>query len=122
MLAVAQVRTTFSSPAEAESSRAWTSSKNRSNGQNIRQSNEGYPQRFLVKDALTLKDRSERFDNVIDSGLFHVFNDEDRKKYVVGLAVVLKSSGKLFMMCFSDDEPGSQGPRRVSKKELQDAF
>ncbi len=32
---------------------------------------------FLVKDALTLKDWNERFDNVIDSGLFHVFSDED---------------------------------------------
>jgi cyclopropane fatty-acyl-phospholipid synthase-like methyltransferase len=77
---------------------------------------------FLVKDALTQKDWSERFDNVIDSGLFHVFSDEDRKKYAAGLAVVLKSNGKLFMMCFSDDEPGTQGPRRVSKKELHDAF
>src|SRR5271155_4119502 len=28
---------------------------------------------FLVKDALTLKDWPERFDNVIDCGLFHVF-------------------------------------------------
>src|SRR6516165_953277 len=74
---------------------------------------------FLVKDAMTLKDWSERFDNVIDSGLFHVFSDEDRKKYVAGLATVLKSGGKLFLMCFSDDEPGTQGPRRVTKKELQ---
>src|SRR4051794_1791396 len=30
---------------------------------------------FLVKDALTLQGWSERFDNVIDSGLFHVFSD-----------------------------------------------
>src|SRR5262245_61652154 len=29
---------------------------------------------FLVKDAVTLKNWSERFDNVIDSGLFHVFS------------------------------------------------
>src|SRR5437899_8109373 len=34
---------------------------------------------FLVKDATTLKDWSEQFDNVTDSGLFHVFSDEDRK-------------------------------------------
>ena len=27
---------------------------------------------FLVKDAMTLKEWTERFDNVIDSGLFHV--------------------------------------------------
>jgi cyclopropane fatty-acyl-phospholipid synthase-like methyltransferase len=77
---------------------------------------------FLVKDALTLKDWNERFDNVIDSGLFHVFSDEDRKKYVDGLATVLNPGGRLFLMCFSDQEPGTQGPRRVSKKELHDSF
>src|SRR5437868_9099829 len=77
---------------------------------------------FLVKDALTLKDWSERFDNVVDSGLFHVFSDDDRKKYVDGLATVLKPGGRLFLMCFSDEEPGTQGPRRVSKAELHAAF
>jgi len=77
---------------------------------------------FLVKDALTLKDWSERFDNVIDSGLFHVFSDEDRLRYVEGLATILKPGGRLFLMCFSDEEPGTQGPRRVSQKELYDAF
>ena len=77
---------------------------------------------FLVKDALSLKDWNERFDCVIDSGLFHVFADADRKKYVAGLATVLKPGGRLFLLCFSDEEPGTQGPRRVSKKELHDAF
>ncbi len=56
---------------------------------------------FLVKDALTLKDWSERFDNVIDSGLFHVFNDEDRRRYVEGLASVLKPGGRLFLSLLS---------------------
>src|SRR5204863_741021 len=37
---------------------------------------------FLVKDAMTLKDWSERFDNVADSGLFHCFTDEHRNTYV----------------------------------------
>ena len=77
---------------------------------------------FLVKDAMTLQDWTERFDNVIDSGLFHVFSDDDRRTYVAGLATVLKSGGKLFLLCFSDEEPGAQGPRRVSKQELHDAF
>jgi cyclopropane fatty-acyl-phospholipid synthase-like methyltransferase len=77
---------------------------------------------FLGKDATTLTDWSERFDTVVDSGLFHVFSDEDRKKYVAGLATVLKADGRLFLMCFSDEEPGTQGPRRVSKKELSEAF
>jgi SAM-dependent methyltransferase len=77
---------------------------------------------FLVMDALALKDLPEVFDNVIDSGLFHVFSDQDRQRYVDGLATVLKAGGRLFLLCFSDEEPGTQGPRRVSKKELHDAF
>jgi SAM-dependent methyltransferase len=79
------------------------------------------PVTFLVKDALDLKSRSERFDNVIDSGLFHVFSDQDRRRYVEGLAAVLKPGGRLFLLCFSDEEPGTQGPRRVQKQELHDA-
>lgn len=77
---------------------------------------------FLVKDAVTLKDWSERFDNVIDSGLFHVFSDDDRRRYVEGLATVLKSGGRVFLLCFSDQEPGTHGPRRVSRKEIEAAF
>src|SRR5436305_2321804 len=45
---------------------------------------------FLVMNALALQEIPEVFDNVIDSGLFHVFSDEDRQKYVAGLATVLK--------------------------------
>jgi hypothetical protein len=59
---------------------------------------------------------------VIDSGLFHVFSDDDRSKYVSGLATVLRPGRKLYLLCFSNDEPGTQGPRRISKNELQDAF
>jgi len=77
---------------------------------------------FLFMNALALKDLPEVFDSVIDSGLFHVFSDEDRKRYVEGLVTVLKPDGRLFLLCFSDEEPGTQGPRRVSKKELLDAF
>ncbi|HYV36946.1 MAG TPA: class I SAM-dependent methyltransferase, partial [Gemmataceae bacterium] len=77
---------------------------------------------FVVKDATTLKSWSERFDSVIDCGLFHVFSDDDRKKYVEGLATVLKPSGCLFLLCFSNEEPGTQGPRRIRQQEIHDAF
>ena len=77
---------------------------------------------FLVMDALALKELPEVFDNVIDSGLFHVFSDDDRRRYVEGVASVLKPGGRLFLLCFGDEEPGEQGPRRVSKKELHAAF
>ena len=59
---------------------------------------------------------------MIDSGLFHVFSDDDRSRYVEGLAAVLKLDGCLFLLCFSDEEPGTQAPRRVSKEELHAAF
>jgi SAM-dependent methyltransferase len=77
---------------------------------------------FLVKDAMRLVDWGERFASVIDSGLFHCFSNDDRRQYVRGLAHVLEPGGWLYLMCFSDDEPGSEGPRRVSRQELYDAF
>jgi SAM-dependent methyltransferase len=77
---------------------------------------------FLVMDALMLKQLPEVFDNVIDSGLFHVFTDDDRRRYVEGLASVVEPGGKLFLLCFCDDEPGTQGPRRVSRQEIEVAF
>jgi cyclopropane fatty-acyl-phospholipid synthase-like methyltransferase len=85
-------------------------------------SERGLSATFLVKDALRLQDETERFDNVIDSGLFHVFSDEDRVTYVQGLRTVLKSGGRLFLLCFSDETPGTEGPRRVSQKQLRAAF
>ena len=77
---------------------------------------------FLVIDALALKELPEVFDSAIDSGLFHVYGDEDRRRYIEGLASVLQPGGRLFLLCFSDAEPGEQGPRRVSRIEIEDAF
>lgn len=77
---------------------------------------------FLVMDALAIKQLPDVFDSAIDSGLFHVFSDDDRRTYVDGLASVLRPDGRLFLLCFSDAEPGDQGPRRVSRKEIEDAF
>jgi cyclopropane fatty-acyl-phospholipid synthase-like methyltransferase len=77
---------------------------------------------FLVEDATNLGDWGQRFASVIDCGLFHVFSDDDRRRYVEGLAHVLEPGGRLFLLTFSDEEPGSEGPRRVSRQELYDAF
>jgi cyclopropane fatty-acyl-phospholipid synthase-like methyltransferase len=82
----------------------------------------GLSVQFLVKDATTLGDWGERFASVIDCGLFHVFSDADRHRYVRGLARVVVPGGRLFLLCFRDAEPGTEGPRRVSRQELYDAF
>jgi SAM-dependent methyltransferase len=82
----------------------------------------GIKARFEVADALHLADLGLTFDTIIDSGLFHVFDDEDRARYVQSLASVLRPGGTCYLMCFSDRQPGSVGPRRVSEDELRAAF
>jgi SAM-dependent methyltransferase len=78
--------------------------------------------RFEVADALNLGELGLGFDTIIDSGLFHVFDDESRVRYVTSLASVLRPGGRLYLMCFSDRQPGMFGPRRVSQDELRAAF
>ena len=35
---------------------------------------------------------------------------------------MLRPGGRLYLMCFSDRQPGAFGPRRVSQDELRAAF
>lgn len=76
----------------------------------------------MVMDALNLVDLPEAFDSAIDCGLFHVFSDENRSRYVASLSTVVKPGGRLFLECFSDKEPPGEGPRRITQRELCDAF
>jgi len=82
----------------------------------------GLAARFEVADVLNLADLGLTFDTVIDSGLFHVFDDADRTRYVASLAEVVRDGGRCYLMCFSDRQPGDFGPRRVSQEELRAAF
>ncbi len=82
----------------------------------------GLKANFLVMDALALKEIPEVYDNAIDSGLFHCFDDNDRRRYVDALAAAIKPGGRLFLLCFSNEEPGDQGPRRVTRQELNNSF
>ncbi len=77
---------------------------------------------FLVGNALELTKLGRQFDTVIDCGLFHTFTDEERPVFVNGLGEVLGPGGLLCMLCFSDEEPGTVGPRRISQQEIRDAF
>lgn len=77
---------------------------------------------FLAMDATAVGELPERFDAATDCGLFHVFDDAGRKAYVAALRRLLEPGSRLFILCFSDREPGEHGPRRVSERELRDAF
>ncbi len=77
---------------------------------------------FMVWDALGLQHLERKFNTIIDSGFFHVLPDKKRPVFVEGLASVLNPGGTYFMMCFSEHEPGSWGPRRVTQVEIRESF
>ena len=73
-------------------------------------------------DVLKLTSLDRTFDSIIDCGLFHVLSDEDRTSYVAGLVHVTRPGSRLFLMCFSNEQPGDEGPRRISQAEIRQAF
>jgi cyclopropane fatty-acyl-phospholipid synthase-like methyltransferase len=82
----------------------------------------GLDVRFEVGDVLDLGHLDLDAEVIIDSGVFHVFSDEDRSRYVTSLAKALRTGGTLYLMCFSDRQPGDWGPRRVRQDELRASF
>jgi cyclopropane fatty-acyl-phospholipid synthase-like methyltransferase len=77
---------------------------------------------FEVGDALSPPHDGRSFRTVIDSGLFHVFSDEDRPRYAASLFERLAPGGEAFLVSFSDAEPNWGGPRRVRRDELESTF
>ena len=78
---------------------------------------------FRAGNALSLDLKDASFESIIDSGLFHTFNDNDRTAYVREMARVLVPKGKYFMLCFNEKEPTSWGgPRRITRQEIETAF
>lgn len=82
----------------------------------------GLDVRFLVADALALATLGRRFRTVIDSGLFHVFDDEERAVFAASVADVLEPGGRYHLLCFSEHVPGEWGPRRVTQDEIRRTF
>jgi SAM-dependent methyltransferase len=82
----------------------------------------GVEARFIVADALDLAALGEDFDTVLDCGLFHVFDDNDRARFVASLHDIVGPGGAYYMLCFSDRQPGDWGPRRVRQDEIRSAF
>ena len=77
---------------------------------------------FLVADALALHRLGPTFRSVLDCGLFHTFDDDERPAYVESLAAVTAPGSVLHLLCVSDEAAGEEGPRRVSRSELRAAF
>ena len=76
---------------------------------------------FAAADAFQLERLGREFDTVLDCGLFHTLDGDERPRYVASLASVTKHDGTLYVLCFSDDGPDT-GPHPVSQEELRAAF
>jgi SAM-dependent methyltransferase len=76
---------------------------------------------FAAADAFQLERFGRRFETVLDCGLFHTFDRDERPGYVAGLASVTEPDGTLYVLCFSNDGPGT-GPHPISQEELTAAF
>ena len=76
---------------------------------------------FAAADAFHLDRLGRMFDMVLDCGLFHTFDGEERPGYVASLASVTECDGTLYVLCFSDGGPGT-GPHPISQQELTAAF
>ena len=84
-------------------------------------SSRGIEVEFAAADAFQLERLMRRFDTVLDCGLFHTFDGDERTRYVASLASVTEHGGTLYLLCFSDDGPDT-GPHPISKEELRAAF
>jgi SAM-dependent methyltransferase len=76
---------------------------------------------FVVADAFQLERLGRRFETVLDCGLFHTLDGDERPGYVASLASVTGHGGTLYVLCFSDDGPGT-GPHPVTQEQLRAAF
>jgi SAM-dependent methyltransferase len=82
----------------------------------------GIPAEFVLADALHLDSLARVFDTALDCGLFHAFDNDERRAYVASLASVTSRGAVLYVLCFSDVGRGTEGPHPVSEEELRAAF
>ena len=76
---------------------------------------------LVAADALQLEGLGRTFQTVLDCGLFHTCDPDERPRYVASLASVTEHGGTLYVLCFSDEGPET-GPYPVSRDELTAAF
>ena len=81
----------------------------------------GLEAEFASADAFQLQSLQRTFQTVLDSGLFHTFDAEERPRYAASLASVTNHDGTLYILCFSDHGPDT-GPHPISERELRSAF
>lgn len=81
----------------------------------------GIDAEFALADAFRLEAVGRRFESVMDCGLFHTFDADERPAYVASLSSVTEHGGTLYVLCFSDAAPDTV-PHPISQSDLRAAF
>jgi SAM-dependent methyltransferase len=79
----------------------------------------GVDARFEVADAMNLDDEPG-YQTIVDSALFHIFDDADRARYVSSLHAAVRIGGLVHVLALSDAGRGF-GPQ-VRETEIREAF
>lgn len=73
---------------------------------------------LAVADARVLAGYENRFDTILDSGLYHCLGDEDRRAYFPAIARAGRPGARLHLISFADDLPEGT-PIRISEEQLR---
>lgn len=77
---------------------------------------------FEVGDALHPSRLGRRFGAVVDSGFFHLFDQETRDGFARELADTLLPGGRYYLLAFATEFPMPNTPLRVTDDELRARF
>jgi SAM-dependent methyltransferase len=83
-------------------------------------SERGIEVEFAAADAFHLDRLGRMFDTVLDCGLFHTFDGDERPGYAASLASAIRHDGTLYVLCFSDDGPDT-GPHPIRHRTGPDS-
>ncbi|MUL41340.1 class I SAM-dependent methyltransferase [Streptomonospora sp. PA3] len=81
---------------------------------------QGVAAEFAVADAFALGEEERRYDTVVDSALFHMFEEADRTAYAASLHAACRPGGVVHLLALSDAGPGF-GPQ-VGDDAIRHAF
>ena len=78
---------------------------------------------FIKMNLFDLKELDMKFNTVIDSGVFHMFDTNSRYQYQKVVGHVLNSNGILYILAFSYLEPLGIGPsQRLTEEDYIETF
>jgi SAM-dependent methyltransferase len=80
------------------------------------------PAEFLTFDAMQLARLGRIFDTVLDVGLFHWLQPEERGPYADSLRRAVRSGRRCLLVCWSSRNPFGIGPARITRRAIGEAF